>query len=83
MISSYAVADNKSAPMQRLSWLLGEWTFVDEQVNGEDWEKGSRNCFTVLHEQYIRCESFGTSNKGKQRSYHFIVGYNERMRAMR
>lgn len=64
LISGYAFANNKSAPMQKLSWLLDEWTFVNEQVNGEYWEKSSRNCFTVLHEQYIRCESFATSNKG-------------------
>ncbi len=63
-------------PIQRLSWLLGEWTFEDAQVNGEYWERGTRTCLLVLRDQYIRCESKGVSNSGHERSYYFILGYN-------
>lgn len=67
---------NTAHPLDKLDWLLGEWTFEDAQVNGSYWERGTRICKRVLEEQYIRCESIGTSNKGHQRSYHFILGYN-------
>ena len=72
---SISVADDDS-PMQRLNWLLGEWEFEDDQVQGEYWERGTRNCVRVLDDQYIRCESKGVSNKGHERSYYFILGYN-------
>lgn len=72
-----STAENQPQPMEKLSWLLGKWTFKDEQVNGKYWETGTRHCKLVLHEQYIRCESVGTSYTGKERSYHFILGYNK------
>lgn len=71
-----AGASEKRQPMEKLSWLLGEWTFEDKQVNGKYWERGTRNCALILDDQYIRCESEGVSNKGHERSYHFILGYN-------
>ena len=66
----------ETPPLNKLNWLLGKWTFEDKQVNGSYWEKGTRNCWLILHDQYIRCESIGVSNKGKERSYYFIIGYN-------
>ncbi|MEM9530032.1 MAG: hypothetical protein AAGA23_03880 [Pseudomonadota bacterium] len=63
-------------PMAKLTWLLGSWTFEDAQVNGPYWERGTRTCHLILHDQYIRCESVGVSNKGAERSYHFIFGHN-------
>lgn len=70
--------DSKTVhPMDKVSWLVGNWTFEDAQVNGEYWERGSRDCVKVLHDQYIRCESKGLSNKGHERSYYFILGYNK------
>ena len=62
--------------METLSWLIGEWTFEDAAVDGSYWERGTRSCEWVLHDQYIRCESQGVSNSGHERSYYFIVGYN-------
>ena len=78
-LSSVAYADDQEAihPMDKLNWLLGQWTFEDAQVNGKYWERGSRDCIKVLHDQYIRCESKGVSNKGHERSYYFILGYNK------
>lgn len=78
-LSICAMSSNAAEPEQplgKLGWLLGNWTFEDAQVNGEYWERGTRNCALVLDEQYIRCESRGISNKGHRRSYHFILGYN-------
>ncbi len=74
--SSTVVAGDNAAPMNKLSWLLGKWTFEDAQINGDYWERGTRDCKLVLDNQYIRCESKGTSNSGHQRSYYFILGYN-------
>ncbi len=74
--TSAAVTSDTKRPMDKLSWLLGSWTFEDAQVIGTYWERGSRNCKLVLDAQYIRCESRGISNKGHERSYHFILGYN-------
>lgn len=69
-------AKEQKMPMEKLSWLLGEWTFEDAQVNGQYWERGTRTCILVLENQYIQCESKGISNSGKERSYYFILGYN-------
>lgn len=66
------------SPIRTLSWLVGEWTFEDVAVDGTYWERGTRSCEWVLHDQYIRCESVGVSNSGHERSYYFIVGYNSR-----
>ena len=74
--TSYASDNEVPNPMDKLSWLLGNWTFEDAQVNGAYWERGTRDCVKVLDDQYIRCESIGTSNSGNERSYYFILGYN-------
>lgn len=66
-------------PALRLSgflWLLGEWTFEDAAVDASYWERGSRLCELVLHDQYIRCESQGQSNSVHERSYYYVLGYN-------
>ncbi|MEM7018007.1 MAG: hypothetical protein AAF512_11805, partial [Pseudomonadota bacterium] len=34
-----AKEDKQNQPMEKLSWLLGKWTFEDAQVNGKYWEK--------------------------------------------
>lgn len=77
--SNYANADSSAQPhpLEKLSWLLGKWSFEDAQVNGKYWEKGTRDCALILDEQYIRCESRGVSNSGHKRMYHFILGYNK------
>ena len=77
-VSLPAVASEETAPMQKLSWLLGKWTFEDTQVNGKYWERGTRDCVLVLDDRYIRCESKGVSNTGHERSYYFILGYNSK-----
>ena len=74
--SAFAADEEIANPMNKLSWLLGNWTFEDTQVNGEYWERGTRDCVRVLDDQYIRCESKGVSNSGNERSYYFILGYN-------
>lgn len=76
---NFAYADDPESihPMDKVSWLLGQWTFEDIQINGQYWERGSRDCIKVLNDQYIRCESKGVSNKGHERSYYFILGYNK------
>ena len=71
-----AAEPDSENPMDKLQWLLGNWTFEDNQVNGAYWERGARDCVSVLHNQYIRCESIGVSNSGNERSYYFIIGYN-------
>lgn len=63
-------------PMDKLHWLLGQWTFEDVQIKGDYRERGTRDCVLVLNDQYIQCESKGVSNSGHKRSYYFIVGYN-------
>ena len=76
-LNGASAADSETEnPMGKLQWLLGNWTFEDNQVNGEYWERGTRDCVSVLHDQYIRCESIGVSNSGNERSYYFILGYN-------
>lgn len=69
-------AEDQAAPMSKLAWLLGEWAFSDEAVDGSYRETGTRSCNYVLDESYIQCESRGVSNSGHERSYFFIVGYN-------
>ena len=76
LLSGSVDATEKPQPLKKLDWLLGKWIFEDAQINGNYWEKGTRNCKYVLDDQYIRCESRGISNKGHERSYHFILGYN-------
>lgn len=76
LLAKGVAATEEQKPMEKLSWLLGEWTFEDTQVNGSYWERGTRSCVLVLDDQYIRCESKGVSNKGHERSYYFILGYN-------
>ena len=74
---AHAVDAETDGPMQKLSWLIGEWTIEDKQVNGSYWERGTRDCNWVLDNQYIQCESKGISNFGKERSYFFILGHNK------
>jgi len=64
------------SPMDKLDWLLGEWTFEDVSVDGSYRETGSRTCTLTLHDQYILCESIGVSHNGHERSYYFILGFN-------
>lgn len=75
-VNAFAADEEKTNPMDKMSWLLGNWTFEDAQVNGQYWERGTRICVKVLDDQYIRCESKGVSNSGNERSYYFILGYN-------
>ncbi len=75
-IGAHAEETEAGHPMDKLSWLLGAWTFEDAQVNGDYWERGTRDCVKVLDDQYIRCESKGVSNSGHERAYYFILGYN-------
>jgi len=63
-------------PIRRLDWLIGEWAFDDIAIDGHYRETGTRNCEYALNDTYILCQSVGTSNKGKIRSYHFYFKYN-------
>lgn len=74
--NAHAVDSETNHPMDKLNWLLGRWTFEDVQINGQYWERGTRDCIMVLGNQYIRCESKGVSNSGHERSYYFILGHN-------
>ena len=64
--------------IRRLDWLIGDWQFDDQQVNGPYRETGTRSCRYALDQRYIRCESEGNSHNGKRREYVFYFGYNER-----
>ena len=70
----HAEADEK--PINRLGWLVGQWTFEDVQVNGEYREAGTRDCHFTLDGDYIQCISNGTSHTGNQRTYYFFFNYN-------
>lgn len=69
-------AGAEERPIQRLSWLIGEWEFADRQIGGEYRETGSRSCDWALNGEYIECISIGTSHTGKQRSYRWFFNYN-------
>ena len=71
-------AAEPGAQIKRLDWLIGDWTFDDQQLAGDYRETGTRTCLYVLDQRYIRCESVGTSHTGKRREYSFYFGYNER-----
>lgn len=78
ILASSAHAETEQRPIQRLSWLIGSWTFSDEAVDGSYKETGTRDCEYTLNDTYILCRSVGTSNSGKVRSYHFYFNYNDR-----
>lgn len=59
-----------------LDWLVGEWSFTDEQINGDYRETGSRSCAYALGGDYIRCESRGRDHRGRERSYVWYFNYN-------
>jgi hypothetical protein len=61
-----------------LSWLIGVWEFDDRSTAaaGFDYqETGTRTCAWALDDQYIRCESRGTS-RGRTRTYVFYINWN-------
>ena len=64
-------------PLDKLSWLVGSWDFDDAQVDGDYRETGTRICERTLDDEYIVCESHGTSQTGKVRTYRFYISYND------
>ncbi len=61
-----------------LDWMIGQWSYADQQVKGDYTDTGSRHCRYTLREQYILCESVGVTNSGKERTYLFYLNYNKR-----
>lgn len=60
-------------PIDRLSWLIGEWTFSDEAQPEAGFayrETGVRRCDWSPDRSYIRCESQGRSGD-VERTYAF------------
>ncbi len=62
--------------LDQLAWLVGSWEYRDEQIDGEYEEAGIRECGFALDKSYIRCESNGQTNTGKQRNYVWFLNYN-------
>ena len=71
-----AFAENEDLPIKRLSWLVGEWQTLDEQVDGEYTESGPRSCDWGLNERYIVCTGTGTNHRGNSREYIWYFNYN-------
>ncbi len=61
----------------QLGWLVGEWTFADEEIDGEYRETGTRVCAWALGGEYISCESRGVNHRGRERSYVWYFNYND------
>jgi hypothetical protein len=67
-----------STSVKDLAWLVGVWEFDDRSTAaaGFDYqETGTRTCAWALDDQYIRCESRGTS-RGRTRTYVFYFNWN-------
>ena len=81
--ASLAAASGRTQPapgpsIRDLSWLIGVWEFDDRSTAaaGFDYqETGTRTCGWALDDQYIRCESRGTS-RGRTRTYVFYINWN-------
>lgn len=68
-----AVYGESPHPIDRLSWLIGEWTFSDEAQPAAGFayrETGTRRCGWSPDRSYIRCESHGRSGD-VERTYAF------------
>lgn len=63
--------------IRSVDWLVGEWEFADRaMLPGSSYEEyGTRSCVYALDNQYIRCESRGTSGD-TTRTYVFYLNYN-------
>ena len=75
----FAMASNAFAQdtdLEQLSWLIGTWEYQDKQLGGGYEEVGVRQCAFVFDKRYIRCESNGTTNSGKSRTYIWFLNYN-------
>ena len=62
--------------IKKFDWLIGQWQFKDSSVDGSYSETGTRTCSYTLNDNYIVCNSHGTSGKGKVRDYLFYINYN-------
>ena len=70
------VSGEENLPIQRLDWMIGQWTFVDAAVKSDYVETGTRNCDWALDGRYILCTGTGTNHRGKVRSYLFYLNFN-------
>lgn len=66
----------KTQSIRDLDWLIGSWDFVDVSVTRKYRETGTRTCSYTLDEKYLVCQSIGTSQSGKERTYIFFLNYN-------
>lgn len=68
--------------IQDLSFLIGEWEVKETLFPGTDksyTENGQRTCTYYLDNSFIRCESSTVSSKtGKQRSYTYLINYDQK-----
>ncbi len=71
-----ASANDGDLPIERLSWLIGNWETRDEQLAGDYVETGPRNCEWGLDGRYIVCSGVGTNHLGKSREYVWYFNYN-------
>ena len=62
--------------IDRLDWMIGEWSFDDQEVNGDYRETGSRVCTWTLDKKYIQCANSGTNHRGKERTTVWYISYN-------
>ena len=76
MMCGNALAVDDDQPIERLSWLIGNWETRDEQVAGDYVETGPRNCDWGLDKRYIVCNGVGTNHLGKSREYVWYFNHN-------
>ena len=77
----YSTVDAQSEPdkpLQKLEWLIGSWTFYDEEIHGDYVEAGSRNCRYTMSDNYIVCVSLGRTATVPEREYVWYFNYNDR-----
>lgn len=62
--------------IERLEWMIGEWRFDDQEVNGDYRETGTRSCVWTLDKKYIQCKNTGTNHRGKTRTTVWYINFN-------
>jgi len=76
ILAGPAATFGQETSIRDLDWLIGDWSFKDEQINGEYRESGTRTCAYALGGDYIRCESRGVDHRGRERGYLWFLNHN-------
>lgn len=69
-------AAGQEPSIRDLDWLIGEWSFEDEEIAGDYRESGTRTCSWALGGDYIRCASEGRDHRGGARTYVWFINFN-------